>query len=100
MLVQGEPGSKKKRKAAKLTGYQTWGESQGRLPHGAVYLKTWDAEKGRWQGTLTIPGLPVFEGSETGSRKLESYLDGCYRNYLKAQAEKQESPPVAPIASE
>lgn len=59
-------------------------EIKGRLPHGAVYHKEYDADKQQWHATLTIPGLPVFEVFANGSWKAENLLDGKYRDHLLA----------------
>lgn len=65
---QGEPGQSPK----KLL------DQPGRLPHGAHFDVTYDAEKMEWSGTLTVNGQ-VFEGSVSGVMTLLRTLDGQFR---------------------
>jgi len=63
---------------------------KGRLPDGARFEVTFDAAKGQWSGTLTIPvpgGQPaVFTGSGSGLFPLLGRLDEQYRATLAAPA--------------
>lgn len=64
-------------------------EIKGRLPHGAVYHKEYDADKQQWRATLTIPGFPVFKATASGSWKAEFLLDGKYRDHVLANKPKE-----------
>jgi len=55
--------------------------SQGRLPHGATFHATYDAESKKWTGTLTIEGT-VFSDQRGGVWKLMGELDKKYRQAL------------------
>ena len=63
-----------------------------RLPHGSRFDGlVWDAEKGRWSGTLTVPdpaaagGVRTFEAAASGVFQLLRPLDGMYREALGEQ---------------
>jgi len=55
-----------------------------RLPHGANFNVTWDAEAGKWSGTLTVPQGGIYNGSVTTGEDsavfgLLMQLDRAYR---------------------
>jgi hypothetical protein len=57
----------------------------GRLPHGANFNVTWDAEAGKWTGTLTVPQGGIYNGSVTAGEDsavfaLLMQLDRAYRH--------------------
>ena len=54
----------------------------GRLPHGATYVKVYDAERQLWTGTLSIPGEAPLTARASGSFGTEVLLDGQYRERL------------------
>jgi hypothetical protein len=61
---------------------------QSRLPHGARFDVAWDAAKGQWSGTLSVPTADdaarcdVFTAAASGVFKLLQVLDGKYRATL------------------
>ena len=52
---------------------------QHRLPHGSRFDVAYDAAKGEWSGTLTVPGLAPFTGSRSAVFMLLRTLDEMYR---------------------
>jgi hypothetical protein len=62
-----------------------------RLPHGSRFDVAWDAEKGQWFGTLTVPsplGEPsTFAASASGVFPLLRQLDRLYRATLPEKPE-------------
>ena len=70
---------------------QELARAKDRLPHGSRFTDlAWDAEKGVWTGTLTIPGsqpaseAASFTASATGVFRLLRILDDLYRQSLGA----------------
>ncbi|HZY89425.1 MAG TPA: hypothetical protein VFE78_31675 [Gemmataceae bacterium] len=64
------------------------------LPDGSAFAVSYDAQAGKWFGTLTVTtaeGGQVFEGEVSAVFKLLSALDAQYREWLAAQA----APPAA-----
>jgi hypothetical protein len=61
--------------------------TEGRLPDGSRFDVAWDAAKGEWSGTLTVPTLAPFTAAAPGVFKLLQVLDGMYRATLPAGAE-------------
>jgi hypothetical protein len=70
----------------------------GRLPHGANFNVTWDAEAGKWSGTLTVPQGGIYNASVTTREDsavfgLLMQLDRAYR---KLPAEGHHESPTVP----
>lgn len=53
--------------------------AQARLPHGSTFHVSYDADAGRWSGSLAVPGAGEFTGTATGVFRLLSELDNLYR---------------------
>ena len=73
-----------------------------RLPHGSRFDGlVWDAENGKWSGTLSVPdptaegGARTFTASASGVFRLLRTLDGMYRESLAIpNAPPAEAPPA------
>jgi hypothetical protein len=59
---------------------------KSRLPDGATFSATYDAEAERWVGTLAIDGQ-VYEAEAGGVFQLMKDLDALYRTRLRRQDE-------------
>jgi hypothetical protein len=69
----------------------------GRLPHGANFNVTWNAETGVWSGTLTVPAGGIYNASVTTGEDSAVFallmkLDRAYRKLPSEDAAPQESP--------
>ncbi len=67
---------KERRRGAKLPPDSY---NHGRLPQGAAFFVTYDADKQRWSGALNVPGVKTFEGSASGVFYLLRQLDKQFR---------------------
>jgi hypothetical protein len=69
----------------------------GRLPHGANFNVTWDAEAGKWSGTLTVPTGGIYNASVTTAEDsavfgLLQALDRAYRRLAAGEVGPQQTP--------
>ena len=69
-----------------------------RLPHGATFHVSYDAEKQLWSGTLSIGEL-ALAGETSGVFQLLALLDRKYRDWRDAQAQAAVPPPEGSAAS-
>lgn len=53
--------------------------ASGRLPNGATFHVSFDAAKGEWSGTLTVPDKGEVKSAATGVFRLLEMLDEQYR---------------------
>jgi hypothetical protein len=65
----------------------------GRLPDGSRFDVVYDAPKGQWAGTLTVPGLAPLAAAASGVFKLLRILDHMYRATLPAAPEPSSDAP-------
>jgi hypothetical protein len=60
-----------------------------RLPDNAAISALYDASTTSWTGSLSIPGAPLFEASQSGVVPLLRELDRMYRQHIEAQATQE-----------
>jgi hypothetical protein len=70
--------ARKARRERRLTQTVARRDRANRLPDGATFCATYDAQAERWAGTLTIGGQ-VFEAEASGVFRLMEALDRLYR---------------------
>ena len=69
----------------------------GRLPHGANFNVTWNADAGKWSGTLTVPQGGIYNGSVTEGEDSAVFallmkLDRAYRKLPVEEGAPPETP--------
>jgi hypothetical protein len=72
------------------------GQVRGRLPHGAGFVASWDADKTQWTGSLaiTVNGTGyAFAASASGIVPLLRLLDDEWRK-VEAEADQTEESPT------
>jgi hypothetical protein len=74
------------RAAARAHDVATSRHDDQRLPDGAAFAVCYDAARQCWTGTLTIPGLPVFQGTQSGVFRLLHFLDQQYGQLVQQEA--------------
>jgi hypothetical protein len=66
-------------------------ESGQRLPDNAKFETLYDAASTSWTGTLTVPGCPIFEDTQSGVVGLLAALDRQCRQWQTKQAQLKET---------
>ena len=74
-----ERGAKKRAKLGLPEQKSGGNPPRHRLPHDSQFVVNYDEERIMWTGTLTILGLGVFSGEESGVFRLLSKLDDQYQ---------------------